>query len=54
VTALVGRFVPRIAFLYDYAWFVGFFVAGGVYYLLMLGLRSRLERPLHQERKAVA
>jgi len=54
VTALAGRFVPRIAFLYDYAWFVGFFVAGGVYYLLMLGLRSRLEHQTHQERKAIA
>ena len=54
VTALVGRFVPSIAFLYDYAWFVGFFVSGVIYYLLMLRLRSRLERPLHQERKAVA
>ena len=41
-------------FLYDYAWFVGFFVSGVIYYVLMLRLRSRLERPLHQERKAVA
>ena len=43
MTALVGRFVPRLAFLYGYAWFVGFFVSGVVYYLLMLGLRERLE-----------
>src|SRR6202012_5055162 len=43
VRPLAGRFVPPIAFLYDYAWFVGFFVAGVVYYLLMLGLRERLE-----------
>jgi len=33
--ALVGLFIPRLHFLYDYAWFVGFFVAGGVYVALM-------------------
>jgi len=33
--ALVGRFVPRVAFLYDYAWFVGFFLSGAIYYLMM-------------------
>src|SRR5579875_625401 len=37
--ALVGRFVPGLAFLYDYAWFLGFFVAGGVYVVLMWGTR---------------
>ena len=37
--ALVGRFVKDVAFLYDYAWFVGFFLAGGLYYLMMLGHR---------------
>jgi NCS1 family nucleobase:cation symporter-1 len=25
-----------LRFLYDYAWFVGFFVAGAAYYFLML------------------
>jgi len=40
--ALVGKFVPRVAFLYDYAWFVGFFLAGAIYYGLMFGQRSRL------------
>jgi NCS1 family nucleobase:cation symporter-1 len=25
-----------LRFLYDYAWFVGFFVAGLIYYVLML------------------
>src|SRR3974390_9245 len=29
VIALVGLFVRPLHFLYDYAWFVGFFVAGG-------------------------
>lgn len=33
--ALVGRFVKPVHFLYDYAWFVGFFVAGGLYLALM-------------------
>lgn len=33
--ALVGVFVAPLHFLYDYAWFVGFFVAGGVYVALM-------------------
>ena len=27
--ALIGLAVPPLRFLYDYAWFVGFFVAGG-------------------------
>lgn len=33
--ALVGRFVHAVGFLYDYAWFVGFFLSGGLYYLMM-------------------
>ncbi len=37
VAALIGRFVPAVAFLYDYAWFVGFFLSGALYYLMMLG-----------------
>lgn len=35
VAALVGRFVHAVSFLYDYAWFVGFFLSGGLYYLMM-------------------
>ena len=34
-TALIGVFVPPLHFLYDYAWFVGFFTAGIVYVALM-------------------
>jgi NCS1 family nucleobase:cation symporter-1 len=34
--ALIGLAVPPVRFLYDYAWFVGFFVAGLIYYVLML------------------
>jgi nucleobase:cation symporter-1, NCS1 family len=40
--ALVGKFVPRVAFLYDYAWFVGFFLSGAIYYLMMIGHRVTL------------
>jgi NCS1 family nucleobase:cation symporter-1 len=40
--ALVGKFVPRVGFLYDYAWFVGFFLSGAIYYLMMFSQRERL------------
>jgi len=33
--ALIGLVVPPLKFLYDYAWFVGFAVAGAVYVSLM-------------------
>jgi NCS1 family nucleobase:cation symporter-1 len=33
--ALIGLLVPALRWLYDYAWFVGFFVAGILYLLLM-------------------
>jgi NCS1 family nucleobase:cation symporter-1 len=33
--ALVGLFVPSLHFLYDYAWFVGFFTAGATYIAMM-------------------
>jgi NCS1 family nucleobase:cation symporter-1 len=36
--ALVGLVVPSLRVLYDYAWFVGFGVAGAVYYLTMSGV----------------
>jgi NCS1 family nucleobase:cation symporter-1 len=35
VVALIGLLVPSLHWLYDYAWFVGFFVAGSVYLGLM-------------------
>ncbi len=37
--ALIGIFVPPLRWLYDYAWFVGFFVAGSLYLLLMRRVR---------------
>jgi NCS1 family nucleobase:cation symporter-1 len=35
IVALVGLVVRPLHFLYDYAWFVGFLVAGGLYVALM-------------------
>jgi len=44
VVALVGLVVPPLRWLYDYAWFVGFLVAGTFYVILMqrapLGARN--------------
>jgi nucleobase:cation symporter-1, NCS1 family len=33
--ALIGLAVPAMRWLYDYAWFVGFLISGGLYFLLM-------------------
>jgi len=33
--ALMGLAAPAARWLYDYAWFIGFIVSGGVYFLLM-------------------
>ena len=33
--ALIGLFVPTLRFLYDYAWFVGFFLSGILYVAMM-------------------
>ncbi|MGA7318812.1 MAG: cytosine permease, partial [Silvibacterium sp.] len=35
VCALTGRFLPVLHWLFDYAWFTGFFVSGAVYLGLM-------------------
>ncbi len=35
IAALIGRFVPSLAFLYSYAWFLGFFLSGALYLALM-------------------
>jgi NCS1 family nucleobase:cation symporter-1 len=44
--AVMGLLVPAVRWLYDYAWFVGFFVSGALYYVLMKSdpRRSKLER----------
>lgn len=36
--ALIGLVVPTLRFLYDYAWFVGFFVSSLIYFALMRNL----------------
>src|SRR6267378_1847667 len=33
--AVIGLAVPAVRWLFDYAWFVGFVVSGGLYFLLM-------------------
>jgi NCS1 family nucleobase:cation symporter-1 len=35
--ALIGRFVSQFEFLFKMAWFVGFILSGGLYYVMMLG-----------------
>jgi nucleobase:cation symporter-1, NCS1 family len=47
VVALIGLAVPGLRFLYDYAWFVGFFLAAATYYLLMLRYRFGGSAPLN-------
>ncbi len=37
--ALLGLVVPRVRFLYDYSWFVGFGLSFAVYYALMRAVR---------------
>lgn len=39
--ALIGLAVPALRCLYDYAWFVGLFVSGALYFALMRGQRPR-------------
>jgi len=45
VVALLGLIVPPLRFLYDYAWFVGFAVAAGVYATLMQRPQARKAEP---------
>jgi NCS1 family nucleobase:cation symporter-1 len=39
--ALIGKFVTTLEPLFTMAWFVGFFLSGGLYYFMMLGQRVR-------------
>ncbi len=43
--ALLGLVIPPLRFLYDYAWFVGFGVAGGAYLALMQRAPTSVELP---------
>ena len=40
IVALIGLVIPSLRFLYDYAWFVGFFIAAATYYVLMVRYTS--------------
>lgn len=44
--ALIGLAAPPLRFLYDYAWFMGFFVAAALYTALMYGQTSRKQGAL--------
>ncbi len=46
VVALIGLIVPALRPLYDYAWFVGFFLSATIYYLAMLGAGVMKIEPL--------
>jgi NCS1 family nucleobase:cation symporter-1 len=41
--ALLGLAAPAVHWLYDYAWFVGFFVSAAIYFLLMRNAVSAVE-----------
>jgi NCS1 family nucleobase:cation symporter-1 len=45
VVALLGLAVPALRLLYDYAWFVGFGVAGAVYVVLMQRAAAPADEP---------
>ncbi len=52
--ALIGRFVPSLDILFKTAWFVGFFLSGGLYTLLMAGRRAKpIDDTRSNDRKAV-
>lgn len=50
VVALCGLVIPSLRFLYDYAWFVGFFLSSAIYVVLMKAFipeeAHSLEQPL--------
>jgi len=41
--ALIGLLIPSVHFLYDYAWFDGFFTSSAIYYILMRTLPTKLQ-----------
>jgi len=49
VTALLGLVLPPMRWLYDYAWFVGFLVAGASYVILMQRVPMRAANLLGEE-----
>jgi NCS1 family nucleobase:cation symporter-1 len=51
--ALIGLAVPAVRFLYDYAWFVGFFLSAAVYWGLMVGEKARVGEDAARETEAI-
>jgi NCS1 family nucleobase:cation symporter-1 len=53
IVALCGLVIPSLRFLYDYAWFVGFFLSSAIYVVLMRAFvpdeARSLEQPLMVE-----
>ncbi len=52
IVALIGLVVPPLAFLYHYAWFVGFFVSALVYFVLMSSTGEKVWPSQKQESPA--
>jgi NCS1 family nucleobase:cation symporter-1 len=50
--ALCGLVLPSLRWLYDYAWFVGFFTSGAAYVVLMRVLPVAIAEPEFAARKA--
>jgi NCS1 family nucleobase:cation symporter-1 len=49
VVALLGLVLPPVRWLYDYAWFVGFLVAGTAYVILMRRAASGTRKLIGEE-----
>jgi nucleobase:cation symporter-1, NCS1 family len=52
ITGLIGKDTvwPWLVYLYNYAWFVGFFISGLTYLLMMQGKTSAIAEPLNLEK----
>ncbi len=46
--ALIGLAVPAVRWLYDYAWFVGFLVSGGLYFAMMREQPEEMDGVFHE------
>jgi NCS1 family nucleobase:cation symporter-1 len=49
IVALLGVVLPPVRWLYDYAWFVGFLVAGAAYVALMQRAPARVASLAREE-----
>jgi len=52
ITGLIGKDAvwPWLVYLYNYAWFVGFFISGLTYLLMMQGRTSAIAEPINLEK----